>query len=181
MREKYGVDPASIPDWLALVGDSADGFPGLAGWGAKSAAAVLRVYGHLEAIPDAPGQWDVPGLRGAAKLAATLAEHRDDAALFKRLATLDTSVDVGSVDDWRWAGPTADFEDVCDRLDALDVLGKVHRIASAPSLSRTAAATPSVSTWRPDPGSSSTSTAPPSASRIPTRCSSPPTATPSPT
>ncbi len=130
VREKYGVDPASIPDWLALVGDSADGFPGLAGWGAKSAAAVLRVYGHLEQIPDAPGQWDVPGLRGAAKLAATLAEHRDDAALFKRLATLDTSVDVGTVDDWHWAGPAPDFEDVCDRLDALDVLGKVHRIAT---------------------------------------------------
>ena len=62
--EKYGVEPASIPDWLALVGDSADGFPGLAGWGAKTAAAVLRTYGHLEQIPHAPGQWEVAGVRG---------------------------------------------------------------------------------------------------------------------
>ena len=69
VREKYGVDPESIPDWLGLVGDSADGFPGLPGWGAKSAANVLRRYGHIEDIPHAPGQWDVPGQRGAAKLA----------------------------------------------------------------------------------------------------------------
>ena len=67
---KFGVPPASIPDYLGLVGDSADGFPGIAGWGAKSAAAVLARYGHLEEIPDSAGQWDVPGLRGAAKLSA---------------------------------------------------------------------------------------------------------------
>ncbi|MFN7150086.1 MAG: 5'-3' exonuclease H3TH domain-containing protein, partial [Microthrixaceae bacterium] len=129
VREKYGVDPESIPDWLALVGDTADGFPGLAGWGAKTAAAVLRQYTHLEQIPHAPGQWDVQGVRGAAKLAATLSEHYDDALLFKRLATLDTSVDVGTVEQWEWAGPTAELESWCARLDAPDVLAKARRVA----------------------------------------------------
>ena len=76
------MEPASIPDYLGLVGDSADGFPGLAGWGAKSASAVLARYGHLEDIPAQPGQWDVAGLRGAEKLAATLRdEHRAGAAV----------------------------------------------------------------------------------------------------
>ena len=79
MREKFGVGPASIPDYLALVGDTADGFPGLPGWGAKSAATVLARYEHLEAIPDAAKDWDVD-VRGAVKLATTLAEGRDDAA-----------------------------------------------------------------------------------------------------
>ena len=97
--EKYGVAPASIPDWLALVGDTADGFPGLPGWGAKTAATVLRRYGHLEDIPHAPGQWDVTGVRGAAKLAATLAERYDDALLFKRLATLDTDLGIVATND----------------------------------------------------------------------------------
>ena len=90
VRAKFGVGPASIPDYLALVGDSADGFPGLAGWGAKTTAAVLARYEHLEAIPDAPGQWDVP-IRGVAGLAATLAAQRDLALLFRDLATLRTS------------------------------------------------------------------------------------------
>ncbi len=128
--EKYGVPPESIPDWLALVGDTADGFPGLPGWGAKSAAAVLRVYGHLESIPDAPGQWDVPGLRGAARLAATLAEQREDAELFRTLATLVTNLEVGAVDDWRWTGPTEELGAWCDRLDAPDVLRTVGRVQS---------------------------------------------------
>jgi 5'-3' exonuclease len=126
--EKYGVPPESIPDWLALVGDSADGFPGLPGWGAKSAAAVLRVYGHLEAIPDAPGRWDVPGLRGAAKLAGTLADRRDEAELFRVLATLVIDVQVGTVDEWRWSGPGGDLESWCERLDAPDVLRTVGRL-----------------------------------------------------
>jgi 5'-3' exonuclease len=126
--DKYGVPPESIPDWLALVGDAADGFPGLPGWGAKSAAAVLRVYGHLEAIPDAPGQWDVPGLRGAAKLAATLAGQRSDAELFRTLAVLRTDVAVGGVDDWRWTGPGDDLDEWCARLDAPDVLRTVGRL-----------------------------------------------------
>ena len=131
VQEKYGVPPVSIPDWLALVGDTADGFPGLAGWGAKTAAAVLRSYVHVEAIPHAPGQWDVAGVRGAAKLAATLEQNYDDALLFKRLATLDTSVEVGSVDEWRWDGPTAELAGWCDRLDCPDVLKKAERLAAA--------------------------------------------------
>ncbi len=128
--EKYGVPPASIPDWLALVGDSADGFPGLPGWGAKTAAAVLRRYERLEDIPHAPGQWEVTGVRGAAKLAATLAEQYDHALLFKRLATLDTSVDVGTVADWHWTGPTEALPAWCERLDAPDVLAKARRVAA---------------------------------------------------
>src|ERR1700677_553132 len=87
---KFGVGPTSIPDYLALVGDSADGFPGLPGWGAKTTAAVLARYEHLEAIPDAPGQWDVP-IRGVAGLAVTLAVQRNLALLFRDLATLRTS------------------------------------------------------------------------------------------
>jgi 5'-3' exonuclease len=128
---KYGVAPASIPDWLALVGDSADGFPGLPGWGAKTAAAVLRAYGHLEQIPHAPGQWEVAGVRSVPKLAATLAEQYDLALLFKRLATLDTSVDVGHPEQWRWSGPTEELAAWCERLDAPDVLAKARRLASA--------------------------------------------------
>jgi len=112
---KFGVPPASIPDWLALVGDSADGFPGLPGWGAKSAAAVLARYGHLEAIPEPP--WDV-AVRGAARLAETLAEQYDDALLFRTLATLRPDMDVGGVDDWRWTGPTAGFAAWAARLGA---------------------------------------------------------------
>ncbi|MFZ4518400.1 MAG: 5'-3' exonuclease, partial [Microthrixaceae bacterium] len=129
--EKYGVEPASIPDWLALVGDSADGFPGLPGWGAKSAAAVLRTYGTVEAIPHAPGQWDVPGLRGAAKLAVALSDGFEHALLFKTLATLVTDLDVGAVDEWRWTGPTEELAGWCDRLDAPDVLRKAERLAEA--------------------------------------------------
>ena len=88
VEEKFGVGPASIPDYLGLVGDSADGFPGLPGWGAKSASAVLGRYGHLEDIPDAAGQWDVEGLRGAAKLSATLQAQMAEALLFRRIATV---------------------------------------------------------------------------------------------
>ena len=108
---KFGVPPASIPDYLGLVGDSADGFPGIAGWGAKSASAVLARYGHLEDIPPSAGQWDVPGLRGAAKLSAALQQDFALALLFRRIATVDTDVDVGAVDDWAWTGPTAEFDD----------------------------------------------------------------------
>jgi 5'-3' exonuclease len=115
---KFGVGPASIPDYLALVGDSADGFPGLAGWGAKSAAAVLARWIHVEDIPPDPSDWELT-VRGAAKLAATLQASRDDAALFKDLATLrvDRSL-LGSVEELRWRGPTGDFARVCAGLDA---------------------------------------------------------------
>ena len=115
---KFGVGPTSIPDYLALVGDSADGFPGLAGWGAKSAAAVLARWRHIEDIPGDPADWDVP-VRGAAKLAATLRECRDDAALFKDLATLriDRSL-LGRAEDLRWRGPTSGFARICEEIDA---------------------------------------------------------------
>jgi 5'-3' exonuclease len=104
VRAKFGVNPASIPDWLALVGDSADGFPGVPRWGAKSASAVLGVYSHLDAIPDDPRTWSVK-VRGADALAASLREHRDDALLFRRLATLRTDVPLAeSLDDLRWRG-----------------------------------------------------------------------------
>ena len=89
MRERLGVLPESIPDLLALVGDAADGFPGLPGWGAKSAAAVLDRWGHLEAIPADPLEWDA-GVRGAAKLNATLREGFELALLFRRIATVET-------------------------------------------------------------------------------------------
>ena len=93
VRAKWGVAPTSIPDWLALVGDCSDGYPGLPGWGAKSAAAVLRRYGHLEMIPRRGSEWDVPSLRGAVTLAATLAEHWDEALLYRSLARLRTADD----------------------------------------------------------------------------------------
>ncbi|HUF32135.1 MAG TPA: 5'-3' exonuclease H3TH domain-containing protein [Acidimicrobiales bacterium] len=127
--EKFGVSPASIPDYLALVGDTADGFPGLPGWGAKSAAAVLARYGHLEDIPDAPGQWEV-SVRSSPKLAATLAAHRDEAMLFRTLATLRTDCDVGTVDVWRWTGPTDALPAVAARLDDLRLVDRVGRLAA---------------------------------------------------
>jgi 5'-3' exonuclease len=129
VRAKFGVGPESIPDFLGLVGDTADGFPGLPGWGAKSAALVLARYGHLEDIPAAAGQWDVPGLRGAAKLSATLQAHLADALLFRRIATVETDIDVGTVDDWRWTGPAADFAATADELGAPDLVAYANRLA----------------------------------------------------
>jgi len=130
VRAKFGVLPESIPDYLALVGDSADGFPGLPGWGAKSAAAVLATYVHLEAIPPAAGRWDVPGLRGAAKLSAILQDQFADALLFRRLATLERDVEVRSVDDWRWQGPSEAFAEVVERIGAPHLLARARRIAA---------------------------------------------------
>jgi 5'-3' exonuclease len=114
---KFGIAPASMPDWLALVGDSADGFPGVPGWGAKSAAVVLRRYHHLEEIPAYGHDWDVD-VRGAKSLAATLQEHRAAADLFKVLATLRTDADVGRVDEWEWAGPRPELQAWAERLGA---------------------------------------------------------------
>ncbi|HEX4434167.1 MAG TPA: 5'-3' exonuclease H3TH domain-containing protein [Acidimicrobiales bacterium] len=127
---KFGVGPASIPDYLALVGDSADGFPGLAGWGAKSAATVLARWRHIEDIPDDAGDWDVT-VRGAAKLATTLREGRPEARLFKDLATLriDRAL-LGRVDDLRWQGPTADFGAVCAALDAPGIARRAEALAA---------------------------------------------------
>jgi 5'-3' exonuclease len=126
---KFGVAPPSIPDWLALVGDSADGYPGLPGWGARSAAAVLARWGHLEAIPDRPGDWAVP-LRNRPALAATLRAHRREVLLFKDLATLraDRSLLEG-VDRLRWAGPTPLFAEVCARIDAASLATAAARVA----------------------------------------------------
>ena len=131
VASKFGVGPASIPDYLALVGDSADGFPGLAGWGAKSAATVLARWRHVEDIPPDPGDWDV-AVRGAAKLASTLHECRDDALLFKELATLriDRSL-LGSVDELHWRGPTDEFAAVCDVLDAPGIARRAEALATA--------------------------------------------------
>jgi 5'-3' exonuclease len=115
---KFGVTPTSIPDYLALVGDAADGYPGLAGWGAKSTAAVLARYGHLEAIP---ADWRTWGVNAAnpGRLAQTLARDRDRAFLFRTLATLRTDVSVfDSVDDLHWKGPTPEFPRLVARLDA---------------------------------------------------------------
>jgi 5'-3' exonuclease len=130
VRAKYGVPPESIPDWLALVGDSADGFPGLQGWGAKSAAAVLDRYGHLDAIPDRADDWDVD-VRGAARLATTLAGARDDAKLFLTLATLRTDGDVGNVEDWRWRKPTDEFAAWAERLGRPELATRAERAAAA--------------------------------------------------
>lgn len=126
--ERFGVAPGSIPDWLALVGDSADGFPGLPGWGAKTAATVLARYGRVEEIPPDPGEWDV-AVRGREKLAATLAERRDEAALFKVLATLRTDADVGAVDDWLWRGPSPDLHRWCERLGAARMADRAEHLA----------------------------------------------------
>jgi 5'-3' exonuclease len=111
VQTKFGVGPASIIDYLALVGDSADGFPGLPGWGAKSASTVLAKYGDIMSIPADHVQWASDGVkvRSAEKLAATLRDHRADAELFRILATLVDTVSVGAVADWKWTGPRAEF------------------------------------------------------------------------
>ncbi len=120
VREKFGVPPESIPDWLALVGDTADGIPGIPGWGAKTAAAVLSRYPHLEDIPADPARWEV-AVRGAARLAENLAKARGEALLFRKLALLRTDVPIpDALDDLRWAGPTSAWDDLCDRLGLND-------------------------------------------------------------
>ncbi len=126
VREKFGVNPSSIPDYLALVGDTADGFPGLPGFGAKTASAVLARYGHLEEIPTAGAQWDVPGLRHVPRLAETLAENFELALLFRRIATVERDVDVGAVDDWRWTGPTPRFAEMCEKLGSRSLAGRAR-------------------------------------------------------
>jgi 5'-3' exonuclease len=131
VNDKFGVPPESIPDWLALVGDSADGFPGLPGFGAKSAAALLTRYGHIEQIPDDGRLWDVPGLRGVDRLAATLVAGREVAALFKVLATLRTDAKVGKVDDWEWKKPRRRFAEWCERFDSPRLLQRAQALAKA--------------------------------------------------
>jgi 5'-3' exonuclease len=130
VRAKFGVGPASIPDYLALVGDSADGFPGLPGWGAKTTAAVLGRYEHLEAIPDAPRDWDVP-IRNVAGLAVTLAAQRQRALLFRDLATLRTSPPVfNAVEELRWTGPGPDFAGLAEmELDSESLPERAEALA----------------------------------------------------
>lgn len=113
--EKYGVPPASIPDWLALVGDSADGYPGIAGWGAKSAATVLMKYGHIEAIPEDATQWGL-GKRGV-KLNDSLRAHYDEAMLFRTLSTLRHDVPLNeTLHDLEWRGAKPDLRALCNAL-----------------------------------------------------------------
>ncbi len=125
---RFGVAPESIPDYLALVGDSADGFPGVPGWGEKASGSVLGRYVHLERIPANSKQWEV-AVRGAARLAAALAEHRDLAMLFRTLATLRTDVPVfATVEDLHWRGPKAEFEAVAQRLGVSGLWDRARRI-----------------------------------------------------
>jgi 5'-3' exonuclease len=126
---KFGVGPSSIPDYLALVGDSADGFPGLPGWGAKSAAAVLARWVHLEEIPADPALWEV-AVRSAAKLAAALEKHHDDALVFKDLATLRVERGLlGAAEDLRWHGPADGFARMCADLDAPALARRAEAVA----------------------------------------------------
>lgn len=131
--EKFGVEPESIPDYLALVGDSSDGFPGLPGWGSRSAAAVLARWGHLERIPESALDWEVP-VRNATRLAATLTQQRADAILFRRLATLNADASIedvtASLDELAWHGvPRSRFVALCDELGFDTVRERVHRWA----------------------------------------------------
>jgi 5'-3' exonuclease len=125
---RFGVAPKSIPDYLALVGDSADGFPGVPGWGEKASGTVLGRYHHLERIPATASQWEVP-VRGAARLAAALEENRSLAVLFRTLATLRTDVPVfTSVDELRWRGPMPDFQGVAERFGMPGLWERARRI-----------------------------------------------------
>jgi 5'-3' exonuclease len=135
VRDKFGVDPESIPDYLALVGDSADGYPGIPGWGAKSAAAVLRRYGHIEAIPDDVTFWDVPLLRGADRLATALRDQRALAYLFRDLATLRSEAPVlDVVETLRWTGPTEAFAAVCAELELPQLLERARKAGALGAL-----------------------------------------------
>jgi 5'-3' exonuclease len=139
--QKYGVPPLSIPDYLALVGDSADGYPGLAGWGAKSSAAVLAKFGHLEAIPKDCRDWHVNATNAGA-LADTLCREWEQAVLFRTLATLRTDIPLlDDVDQLRWNGPKPQFEAIAAELDSA-VTG-ARKVSSGRSGSRkSASATP---------------------------------------
>jgi 5'-3' exonuclease len=126
VREKFGVSPTSIPDYLALVGDAADGIPGIARWGAKSASAVLAKFVQLENIPGDHEQWGVK-VRGGATLAHNLAEQRDDAMLYRTLATLRTDVPIDeSLEDLRWTGPDRPaLEALCAELGERTLLDRI--------------------------------------------------------
>jgi 5'-3' exonuclease len=135
VREKWGVAPTSIPDYLALVGDASDGYPGLAGWGAKSTGAVLSVYGHFEDIPARASAWEVPGVGGsrAMVLAATLRDHWDEALLYRdlaRLRTVDDGVPIRQqkVDELRWDGaPRTAWAAFCEEWGLDRLRTRPHR------------------------------------------------------
>ncbi len=128
VRDKFGVGPTSIPDYLALVGDAADGFPGLPGWGAKSSSTVLDRYGTIDQIPPAAGQWDIT-IRSGAKLAATLDEQRELALLFRRIATIELDAPVDeSVDALEWTGPTAEFAQIAESIDAQRIAARIDKL-----------------------------------------------------
>ena len=128
VRDKFGVAPASIPDWLALVGDKADGIPGIPRWGASSSAKLLAAYGHIENIPDDPTTWTVD-IRGAAALAASLSTQRAALALYKQLATLRIDVPLTeSVTDLEWRGAwRAELEALCEEIGDAGLLARVPR------------------------------------------------------
>src|ERR1044072_6300927 len=130
---RFGVGPASIPDYLALVGDTADGFPGIAGWGEKASGAVLGRYVHLERIPAHAADWDVP-VRGAARLSAALEENRELAMLFRTLATLRAGWPVfEDVEELRWRGPTRAVERTSKRLQVPGLWDRARRLTAVPS------------------------------------------------
>jgi 5'-3' exonuclease len=128
--ERFGVPPSSIPDWLGLVGDTADGIPGIPGWGAKSTSVVLGHYKRIEDIPDDPASWAVT-VRGRDRLAAALSERRGEAELYRRLATLRTDVPLQEgLDDLRWRSPrAADLEALCREIGAEEILDRVPGMA----------------------------------------------------
>ena len=127
---KFGIKPQSLPDYLAVVGDSADGYPGVAGWGVKAAALTLSQYAHLEDIPKTWQQWH-PSIRKARPLSESLFNAWNEALLFRTLATLRLDVPVfNSVDDLRWQGPRTNFEKHCQRLKAPELLARVRKAAS---------------------------------------------------
>ena len=128
--EKFGVPPTSIPDYLALVGDSSDGYPGLPGWGAKSTRILLARYQHIEGIPASDADWDVT-VRGAARLSEALRQNRELALLFRRIATVDVDAPVSrSVDELRWSSPRPGFAEVCERLVSPGFAGRASRLAA---------------------------------------------------
>ena len=129
VRKKFGVSPSSIPDFLALVGDSADGIPGLPGWGAKSSSLILDRYGTIEEIPLDPNKWDV-SVRGAGKLAETLSQNFNEAQLYKNLTILREDVPVMSnVSELEWVSPKEHFTQLCDRLDASKLAERLKNLS----------------------------------------------------
>ena len=137
IEEKFGVRPESIPDYLAVIGDSADGYPGISGWGSKAASLALTKYRHLENIPKDWRAWDA-SIRRARPLAESLFAAWDDALLYRTLATLRLDVPMfDSVDEIRWKGPANNFQQCCERLRAADL----YRRVSAKRMSQTGAST----------------------------------------